>query len=226
MASLAPLIVPAIKKHTATVIFAHGLGDTLPLAQNWRRRGIFEEVAFVFPNAPSIPISVNFGMSMPGWYDIASFDDIAQKMDEPGILRSQSYFHSLIQSEIDKGISSHRIILGGFSQGGAMSLFAGVTSPHKLGGIVGLSSYLLLQGKIRDMVPEDNPNKETKIFMGHGDADTVVKVEWGRATAGTLRAWGWDVDFREYPGLPHSADPEEIDHVEAYIKARLPPLEN
>ena len=88
-----------------------------------------------------------------------SFDDLQQNEDEAGIRRTQAYFHSLIASEVNEGIPSDRIVLGGFSQGGAVSLMAGITSPTKLGGIFGLSCYLLLQGKLRGMVPESNPNK-------------------------------------------------------------------
>ncbi|KAK7536345.1 Phospholipase/carboxylesterase/thioesterase [Phyllosticta citribraziliensis] len=221
------LVVPALKRHTATVIVAHGLGDSgagwMFLAENWRRRGKFEEVSFVFPNAPSIPITINMGMRMPGWYDLASLSDINQRSeDETGIKRSQEYFHNLILEEINKGIPSNRIVIGGFSQGGAIGLLSGLTFPQKLGGIFGLSSYLLLRNKIRDMVPADNPNKETPIFMGHGDIDPVVRHEWGQRTADTLKEWGWNVDFRTYEGLPHSADPEEIDDLENYLNQRLP----
>ncbi|GAB7352601.1 hypothetical protein MBLNU459_g2981t1 [Dothideomycetes sp. NU459] len=226
MAGPAALVVPALRKHTSTVIVAHGLGDSgagwIWLAENWRRRGKFEETAFIFPNAPDIPISVNMGYRMPGWYDILSFDDIKQNEDESGILRSQAYFHSLIAAEIQKGIPSERIVLGGFSQGGAMSLMAGLTCPTRLGGVFGLSCYLLLQGKIKELVPKESPNKDTKIFMGHGDADQVVKYVWGQKTADILKEWGWSVDFRTYKGLPHSADPAEIDHLEAYLKERIP----
>jgi predicted esterase len=88
-----------------------------------------------------------------------SFDDIQQHEDEAGITRSQQYVHSLIAKEIEKGIPSERIVLGGFSQGGAMSLMSGVTAPTRLGGIFGLSCYLLLRGKLRDMVPSESPNK-------------------------------------------------------------------
>ncbi|KAI9709907.1 MAG: hypothetical protein M1820_002984 [Bogoriella megaspora] len=164
------------------------------------------------------------GMRMPGWYDIVSFDEINRREDEAGILRSRDTIHGLISAEIAKGIPSDRIILGGFSQGGAMALFSGVTCPQKLGGIFGLSSYLLLQGKIRDMVPAENPNKETPIFMGHGDADPVVRYDWGKRTAEKLKEWGWNVDLKTYPNLPHSADPKEIDDLEAYITSRVPPL--
>ena len=105
-----------------------------------------------------------------------------------------------------------------------MSLFAGITCPDKLAGIVGLSSYLLMEGKIKEYVPEENPNKETPIFMGHGDIDHLVKHTWGATTADILRGWGWTVDFQTYKGLQHSADPKEIDDLEAYIQQRLPPL--
>ncbi|KAJ9635439.1 hypothetical protein H2201_003101 [Coniosporium apollinis] len=229
MSGPAALVVPALKRHTATVIVAHGLGDSgagwIWLAENWRRRNKFEEVQFIFPNAPQIPITLNFGMRMPGWYDIMSLSDIAQREDEPGIIRSRNYFHEVINQEMAKGIPSERIVIGGFSQGGAISLLAGITCPHKLGGIFGLSSYLLLQGRIKDMVPAQNPNKDTPIFMGHGDADQVVRYEWGKRTAEKLKEWGWNVDFRTYHNLPHSADPVEIDHLEQYLNQRIPPLE-
>ncbi|MCJ1393150.1 hypothetical protein MMC18_006022 [Xylographa bjoerkii] len=216
MSGPAALVVPAVKKHTATVIFAHGLGDTgagwMPLAQNWRRRGKFEEVAFIFPNAPTIPITVT------------TFNDLQTAHDEVGILRSRDYFNSLVAEEVAKGIPSTRIVVGGFSQGGAMSLFTGVTSPIKLGGFFGLSAYLLLYNKIKDFVPSSLPNKDTPVFMGHGDADPTVKYAWGQRTAATLKELGYGVDFRTYPGLQHSADPEEIDDLEKYLLARLPPL--
>lgn len=142
------------------------------------------------------------GMRMPGWYDISEFPvaDISKRSeDEAGILRSRNTLHSLINAEVEKGIPAERIVLGGFSQGGAMALLSGLTYQNKLGGIFGLSSYMLLAGKMREMVPAENPNKETKIFIGHGDQDQVVKYEWGKRTADTLKEWGWDIDFKVYP---------------------------
>ncbi|KAF2810023.1 Phospholipase/carboxylesterase [Mytilinidion resinicola] len=223
------LVVPALKRHTATVIVAHGLGDSgagwIFLAENWRRRNKFEEVSFVFPSAPVIPITINMGMSMPGWYDIKSLSDLASREeDETGILKSRDYFHSLIAGEIEKGIPASRIVLGGFSQGGAMALLSGVTAPQKLGGIFGLSCYLLLSKKLQELLPADNPNKETPIFMGHGDIDPVVDHKWGKRSADELVKGGWNVDFRTYKGLQHSADPEEIDNLEAYLNGQIPPL--
>ncbi|RMY88149.1 hypothetical protein D0864_06702 [Hortaea werneckii] len=230
--SAAALVVPAVKRHTSTVIVAHGLGDrqaaTPPLqsflADQYRLQNKFSETKFIFPNAPSIPITVNMGMRMPGWYDISDIGDLANRSseDEPGILRSQKVFHALIAEEIASGIPTERIVLGGFSQGGAMSLLAGITCPTKLGGIFGLSSYLLLRDKVQSLVPAESPNKDTGIFMGHGDSDPIVRYEWGQQTAAKLREWGWKVDFRTYPGLVHSAAPQEIDDLEKYLMERIP----
>ncbi|KAF7870283.1 hypothetical protein EAF04_004030 [Stromatinia cepivora] len=231
------LTIPAVTKHTATVIMSHGLGDSgagwVSLAENWRRRQKFQEVKFIFPNAPAIPISVNFGMSMPGWYDIVSvrtgittFSDLQAEQDETGIRRSQAYFHSLIKSEIeDSKIPSNRIVLGGFSQGGAISIFSGITCPSKLGGIFGMSSYLLLHNKLKEFLgAEGCVNKETKIWMGHGDSDPLVRPEWGVKTAEVLREEGFEVQLNMYPGLEHSADVLEIEDLEYYLNSRIPPI--
>ncbi|CBX93256.1 hypothetical protein IAQ61_008969 [Plenodomus lingam] len=229
MSARAPLVVPALKRHTATVIFAHGLGDSgsgwIFLAENWRRRSKFEEVSFVFPNAPNIPITLNMGMKMPGWYDLKSLSTLDDRdEDQEGIHRSRDYFHALIDQEIEKGIPANRIVIGGFSQGGAMSLLSGVTYKKQLGGIMGLSSYLILRQTIKDMIPTDNPNQNVPIFMAHGDADPVVAHKWGKLSAEELEKHGFKVDFRTYKGMGHSADPSEIDHIEAYLNKQIPPL--
>jgi predicted esterase len=139
------------------------------------------------------------GMRMPGWYDIKDLSDFeGRSEDEPGIVESQKYFHSLIDQEVSKGIPANRIVVGGFSQGGAMSILSGVTYKEQLGGIFGLSCYLLLQKKIKDMIPANNPNQNTPIFMGHGDADQVVAHKWGKKTAEELEKYGYKVDFRTY----------------------------
>jgi predicted esterase len=114
-------------------------------------------------------------------------------------LRSRDYFHGLIASEISGGIPSNRIVIGGFSQGGAMALFSGVTCPTELGGIFGLSCYLLLHSKLKEFVPAGSPNKDTPIFMGHGDSDPLVLPAWGKMTAEILNGSGWKVDLKMYP---------------------------
>ena len=110
-----------------------------------------------------IPITVNMGMRMPGWYDIKAFDDLAGRdQDEAGIIKSKDYLHSLIDAEVAKGIPADRVVVGGFSQGGAMALLSGVTYKNQLGGIFGLSCYLLLQKKIKDLIPSESPNQKSK----------------------------------------------------------------
>ena len=106
-----------------------------------------------------------------------------------------------------------------------MALFTGITSPLKLGGIFGLSSYLLLHDKIRDYATTEASNKETPVFMGHGDSDPLVQYQWGVETADELKKIGWKVDLRTYKGLVHSADPKEIEDLEKYLEQRLPSLE-
>ena len=193
------------------------------LPQTWREKNKFQETKFVFPNAPSIPITVNMGMRMPGWYNITELGDLADRnVDERGILQSKKVFHTLIDDEIKAGISPERIVLGGFSQGGAMSLVAGVTNPTKLGGIFGLSCYLLLQEKLQELVPAGSPNLTTPIFMGHGDADPLVRYEWGHKTSEKLKEWGWTVDFKTYKGLAHSASLQELNDLEQYLTKIIP----
>ncbi|ODM21058.1 Acyl-protein thioesterase 1 [Aspergillus cristatus] len=229
----APYVVPALKKHTATVIMAHGLGDSgagwMSLAQNWRRRGMFDEVAFIFPNAPMIPITVNFGMTMPGWYDLTKlgrdldFEESIRTQDEPGILRTREYFNTLIKEQIDNGIKPSRIVLGGFSQGGAMSVFTGITNKEKLGGVFGLSCYLLLSDRIKNFMPDDWPNKKTPFFLAHGLDDDIVPHSFGEMSAKAMKELGLeDVNFRSYPDLPHSADPAEIEDLEQFLGRVLP----
>ena len=126
-----------------------------------------------------------------------------------------------------KGTDSSGTVLtiaGGFSQGGAIAIFTGITCHEKLAGIFGLSSYLLLHNKIRDYVTSESSNKDTPIFMGHGDVDPMVKYAWGVETKTKLTEMGWAVDFNTYKGLAHSADPKEIDDLETYLCKRLPPL--
>jgi predicted esterase len=138
------------------------------------------------------------GMRMPGWYDIRSLNDLAgREEDEAGIIRSRDYFHSLVDAEVAKGIPANRVVIGGFSQGGAMALISGVTYKNQLGGIFGLSCYLLLQKTLKEL-PQDSPNKKTPIFMGHGDADQVVAHKFGKMSMDVLTEHGYNVDFRTY----------------------------
>ncbi|KAI1488405.1 Phospholipase/Carboxylesterase-domain-containing protein [Biscogniauxia mediterranea] len=228
-----PLVFPAAAKHTATVIFVHGLGDTgygwASAAENWRRRQRLDEVKFVLPHAPRMPVTSAAGMSMPSWYDIVALsgrtEDIRARQDERGILVSRDYLHGLIQSEIDAGIPANRIVLGGFSQGGAMALFSGLTAKVKLAGIVGLSAYLPLDAKFPDFVKESDLNHDTPILMCHGDVDPVVPTAFGKLSYEMLKSQGFAVTLKMYEGMGHSACLEELDEVEAFLQSRLPAQE-
>ncbi|KAK3331026.1 Phospholipase/carboxylesterase/thioesterase [Apodospora peruviana] len=228
-----PLLFPATARHTATVIFIHGLGDTgygwADAVENWRRRQRLDEVKFILPHAPSIPITCNMGMKMPGWYDIVRIDGTPESLrtdeDEAGILLSRNYFKGLIQQEIEAGIPAERIVIGGFSQGGAMGLFSGLTANVKLGGIIALSSYLLLSLKFAEFLPKPEMNKVTPIFMGHGDRDQVVNIQLGVKSHDLLKGMGYQPTFKIYPGMGHSACPTEMNDVENFLKERLPALD-
>jgi hypothetical protein len=127
------------------------------------------------------------------------FEESVRSQDEPGILRSRDYFNTLIKEEMDKGIKASRIILGGFSQGGAMSVFTGLTSPEKLGGVFGLSCYLLLSDRIKNYLPEEWANNKTPFFLGHGLDDDIVPFQFGKKSADILKEIGVeDVSFNPY----------------------------
>ncbi|KFZ15856.1 hypothetical protein V501_02520 [Pseudogymnoascus sp. VKM F-4519 (FW-2642)] len=166
----------------------------------------------IFPNAPTISITVNGGARMPGWYDIRAINDSAADEDEAGIMRSCSTVHRLIDAEIAAGIPSERIVLGGFCQSAVLSILAGTTCKHKLGGIVGWSGYMLLKDKFKDLVRENNGNKDIEIFMGLADIDPLMLPEWGRWTA--------------EKGLEHLAATKEIDDFEDYLHMWISDLED
>lgn len=222
-----PIEVPATKTHTATVIVAHGLGDTGSgwkfLAQQWRLQKKFDYVKFIFPTAPRRSITLNMGMEMNGWYDIKSLGEDIREHDKTNVLASREIFRDLIAKEIESGIPADRIVLGGFSQGGAMALFSALTYPKKLAGVFGLSCYLLLPQEFAKLTQEvGDANKDTKVFMAHGDADMIVQYKFGQMSAEGLRDLGYEVEFKTYPGMPHSADEEEIAEVAKYLDSVIP----
>ncbi|KAI8901616.1 acyl-protein thioesterase-like protein 1,2 [Globomyces pollinis-pini] len=219
--TLRSLVVNSKAKHTATVIFLHGLGDT---GSGWEGIGHMLSPAlpftkFIFPNAPVKPVTLNFGAQMPAWYDIISLDRENAKEDEPGMLHTVEQINGLIKAEIDAGIPSDRIILGGFSQGGAMTLLTGLTTTHKLAGLVCLSGYLPLAAKMDTL--QKTTNKATPIFMGHGTADQVVNYQWARLSEERLKSLGYNVDFKSYAGMEHSANDTEFKDLLEFLSAQL-----
>jgi len=204
----------------ASVIWLHGLGadghDFEPIVPYL---GLDRRLAvrFVFPHAPKRPVTVNMGMIMPAWYDILAVD-LRRDHDLPGIADSAERIRALIAREHDRGIPFERIVLAGFSQGGAMALYVGLRYPEKLAGILALSSYLILED---DLESEISPaNRETKIFQAHGRWDPMVPPERGAAARDSLSTLGYDVQWTTYP-MSHEVCPQEIADVGNWLKQRL-----
>lgn len=216
-----PIVFNARDKHTGTIIMLHGLGDSgdgwAPVGAEWAPD--LKHCKFIFPHAPNRPITVNFGMSMPGWYDIASLEDINQREDKDGLHESQRYIESLVEAEVAAGVPSHRVVVAGFSQGGAVAMLM-LRSKHKLAGVVGLSTYLPLR-KEPPLISE--ANMKTPIFQAHGDMDYTVAYKYGVETHNLLKELGADITFKTYNGMAHSAVPQEIADVGAFLKRVSPP---
>jgi phospholipase/carboxylesterase len=219
MDDLAPL--PAVEIETANgpdavVVFLHGLGDdghgwsdvvpALGLPSTLR-------VRFLFPHAPDMPVTINGGYVMPAWYDVLDAD-FRSRADLDGVRQSSEQLKGLIARERDRGIAASRIVLGGFSQGGAVALYTGVRHGERLGGIAALSAYLVDEATLDDEAT--SANRATPIFMAHGTEDEVVRFEWGDASRKRLEAGGWPVEWHAYR-MPHSAVREEIEDLGRFL---------
>ncbi|HKI60554.1 MAG TPA: carboxylesterase [Mariprofundaceae bacterium] len=208
------------EKPSATVIWLHGLGadghDFEPIVPELRLSADLH-VRFVFPHAPSMPVSINGGYIMPAWYDIRH-TDIGYEQDEKGIADSSRMIQLLIDREEMHGIAAKRIILAGFSQGAAMALHVGLRQGEPLAGIMALSGYLPLAEKIE---AEHSPKtKESSIFMAHGINDPVVPFALGDSSHRKLESLGYPVEWHSYP-MEHSVCPAEIVKIGQWITKAL-----
>jgi phospholipase/carboxylesterase len=205
---------------TGTVIWLHGLGaDGHDFAPIVPQLASAEErpLRFVFPHAMVRPVTVNGGMSMRAWYDILGFNrGIPQ--DEVGIRASDAEVGALIRRENQRGIATGRIVLGGFSQGGAIALFSGPRYPEKLAGIMGLSCYMLLEEQLP--AQRSRANYQTPILLAHGTQDPVVDVRRGTEARQLLEAGGYPVEWHDYP-MPHSVCPQEVVDIAAWLRKVL-----
>ena len=206
--------------HSA-VIWLHGLGadghDFEPIVPELVHRGE-RPLRFVFPHAPIRPVTLNGGYAMRAWYDIIALDRRAAE-DEQGIRASQALVTELIRRENGRGIPTERIVLAGFSQGGAMALLCGTRYPERLAGIIGLSCYQLLAARFdAERLPA---NQSTPIFLGHGVQDQVVLPMLGEATCRQLQAAGYAVEWHAY-SMPHSVCPQEVSDIAAWLRRVLP----
>jgi phospholipase/carboxylesterase len=194
---------------THAVIWLHGLGadghDFEPLVPQLLRSG-WPALRFVFPHAAIRPISLNNGLPMRGWYDIAGFD-LSQRQDETGVRASITEVEALIEREAARGIEADHVVLAGFSQGGAVALAAGLRHARKLAAIVALSTYLPVAEAIGRERSETNAS--VPIFMAHGAFDPVVPKVLGERSRDRLRGWGYSVAWHDYP-MAHQVCPQEI----------------
>lgn len=214
-----PTRAAATGKHTATVIFLHGLGDT---GDGWLQ--LFSEICshhikVLCPNAPIAPVSLNMGMQMPSWFDIKSLSFDAEE-DEQGIVNSSNNLKKYINEEVKNGIPHNRIVIGGFSQGGAVGLHTFLTHEEKLAGCIGLSTFLPLHAKFNEL--KCDKNKETKVFLAHGSSDPVVRFNFGEMTRDALKTHYSNVQFNKYSGLGHSSHPSEMKDLKKFIENVLP----
>jgi phospholipase/carboxylesterase len=207
---------------TASVVWLHGLGadgnDFVPIVNELGLPGALP-VRFVFPHASMMPVTLNGGYVMRAWYDV-SFDGIEKRPDEAGIRASQVAIEQLLAREKSRGIPAGRIVLAGFSQGGAMTLHAGLRHAEPLAGLMVLSSYLPLADKLA--AERHAANARTPIFMVHGEDDPVIAIDLAERSVQQLRGLGYDVDWRAYP-MEHSVCLEEIGHIGAWLRRILTP---
>ena len=176
---------------------------------------------FIFPHAPHRPVTINGGMRMPAWYDILdpSLDPASRREDAQGIRESQAQVEALVARELARGVPASRIVLAGFSQGGAIALHAGLRHAQRLAGIMALSTYLPLQSTLA--AEASAANRDVPVFMAHGLADPVVVPLRATASRDLLRGAGYAVQWHEYP-MPHAVCAEEIADIGAWLRAVLP----
>ncbi len=194
----------------AAVIVLHGLGadgnDFVPVAHELELASV-GPVRFVFPHAPTRPVTINGGYVMRAWYDILGLDAGALREDERGLRESQGLVEALVKREKERGIAASRIVLAGFSQGCAMTLMTGLRHRERLAGLVGLSGYPPLAAATA--AERHDANRDVPIFLAHGTADPVIPIARARQSRDALVAMGHAVEWHEY-AMPHSVCAAEI----------------
>jgi phospholipase/carboxylesterase len=203
------------------VIWLHGLGadgsDFVPIIPELRLAAA-PGVRFIFPDAPSIPVTCNGGWVMPAWYDIVSLEPHSRRIDEAGIVASRAAIRRLIEREKGRGMAVDRIFLAGFSQGGAVAYTTALTHPEPLAGVIALSTYIPSAALIEREASA--ANRAIAILAAHGSEDDVVSPALGRAARDFLAGRGYAVEWHEYP-MPHAVCGEEVDRIGAWLRARI-----
>ncbi|MCA1931840.1 alpha/beta hydrolase [Rheinheimera sp.] len=207
----------------AAVVWLHGLGDSgdgfapiVPELRLPKNSGI----RFLFPHAPVRPITINGGMQMRGWYDIKTWD-LNDRADETGVRESAAAVQALIDKLIEQGIPANRILLAGFSQGGVIALHLLPRLPYKLAGVMALSTYMAVPGKLKEEMT--GVNKSTAVLVNHGTHDEVVPYSAGQAAFNALKFAGFNVNWVDYR-MGHSVCPQQIADISRFIQQQLPAL--
>ncbi len=214
------IVIDTAPNPEVSVIWMHGLGDSgegwAPIVNELDLSGL-PGIRFIFPHANTMPVTINGGYVMRSWYDIIH-TDLGRQEDEKGLRESQILVDALIEREIARGVPAQRIVLGGFSQGCAMTLQAGLRYPQKLAGLMCLSGYLPLADKAA--AERHAANQDTPIFMVHGTMDPVIPIGRAIASRDLLKQLGYQVEWHDYP-MQHSACAEEVQHISAWLQKVL-----
>ena len=201
----------------AAILWLHGLGadghDFEPIVPELR---LAKPVRFVFPHAPVRPVTINQGMRMRAWYDIFQFG--GGREDDKGIRESQALIEKMIAEEVKRGIPESKIVLAGFSQGGAIVLQTALRHPKRLAGVMALSTYLPLAATLT--AERNAANAQTPIFMAHGQYDDIIPVQRAVQSRDFLEKSGYRVEWHEYP-MPHSVCGEEVGDISAWLSKLL-----
>jgi phospholipase/carboxylesterase len=202
---------------TAAVIWLHGLGadghDFEPIVPELGLAAT-PAVRFVFPHAPMRAVTINGGAVMRAWYDIVSLEGVRRE-DDAGVRASQASVEALIARETSRGIPAARLVLAGFSQGGAIALQTGLRHAERLAGIMALSTYLPLASTLA--AEGSAANRDVPIFMAHGRHDSLIPIERATISRETLRKAGYNVEWQDYP-MEHAVCHEEIDGIAAWLR--------
>lgn len=200
----------------ATIVILHGLGadgtDFLSFADEMKLAAV-GPVRWVFPRAPERPVTINGGHRMRAWYDILGAD-LVKREDEAGLRESFAQVHALLDREVQRGMPAHRIVLGGFSQGCAVTLGAGLRYPQRLAGLVGMSGYLPLADTTA--AERKDANALTPVFLAHGRSDGVVALARGTAGRDLMQQQGQPLEWHDYP-MQHSVCMEEVQDLQRWL---------
>jgi phospholipase/carboxylesterase len=210
--------IETARSPAASVIWLHGLGadgnDFAPIIPALQLPKT--PIRFVFPHAPVQPVTINGGMRMRAWYDIS--DGAIRREDEGGVRASQKLIEALIAREKERGVEAKRLVLAGFSQGGAIALQTGLRHPQRIAGVMALSTYLPISDKFA--AEANAANRDAPIFMAHGSYDPVIPLARAEQSRSFLQSLGYAVEWHEYP-MPHSVCPEEVADVSAWLRKVL-----